>query len=117
MYPIKSSDLRKRCSIAKRKTTCFICGKHSLVVQRHHVYPLSDLSVHVTARQLKQCIEPPTVCLCPTCHSYVHKAMNNPELIYDFTDLSNSEQERVKEILVMQLDFLDQFSKWLDSRR
>ncbi len=118
MNIVKSSDLRKKCSINKYKTPCFVCRKHSIVTQKHHVYSLENLSIHIESRQLSKFIEPPTVCLCPTCHAYVHTLIKNDSLIHsEFFDLTEEEIKRLRDVYMMQFNYLDCFIEWLHNQR
>ena len=117
MINVKGSDLRARCKSQKQKVPCYVCRKHSDIVQHHHVYPLKNLSVHITARQLSEFIEPPTIALCPTCHAYIHKLMDNPEFLYsESIDLTELEKNRILDIIDMQNDFLGLLNEWLDKQ-
>lgn len=108
---IKGNELRNLCP-------SYVCGKHSSVTQWHHVLPFEELSFYISAWELEKFIEPPTVPLCPTCHAYVHKAIDNPNRVYDESfELSNEEAERMKKIICMKFNFLKAFCEWAKAWR
>lgn len=65
-------DFKKqlRKGVPKYKTDCFVCDKHKEITEWHHVTPI--------------CMQPQLIndgiyfenevaCVCPNCHSYIHK--------------------------------------------
>lgn len=63
-----AKDLRK--SQQKANSPCCICGKHRLITQWHHVYPLEECVELLENGH--DSVTSPLISLCPNCHAYVH---------------------------------------------
>lgn len=91
---LKTRELRSKCHKSKKYEPCFICGEHSLIVEHHHTVPLSEVIAYINLLQLSDIPEPPKVCLCPNCHSYIHKLLREPLLFNNFPESFNLERFR-----------------------
>ena len=62
----------------KEGTVCYICKKHSLISELHHVVPIETLAKMFNELDVPiDKISTPIVWLCPNCHAYAHKMLSN----------------------------------------
>lgn len=106
---VSANFLRTHTGTVKEKAgSCYVCGKHGNITHWHHCVPLKDISKYM--RHGVSITSFPMVALCPNCHSYVHKWLNNDFLsVLEANQIENSitneELEKIKQIAKVRDDF------------
>lgn len=106
-------NLRKRCKTSNEREPCFLCGEHMVIVEQHHVFPLSELTVYVNLLNLDEVVEPPKVWLCPNCHSYIHKMLGKSPMTSwpEYFD-----KDHLETIFDMKNSYLESLRRWIQCK-
>lgn len=98
---------RLRNKAKGEKQPCYICGKHGLIAERHHIIPVAELALYIHRSQLSK-VNYLTVWLCPNHHAYWHAleaCTSKAGRISIFATMTDDERLKLLEILERKLQF------------